>query len=157
MNKKLILTIVILAGIIVTVAGVAWYLSLIVEIPPELVPSGSFSVAEVDNGRVINLTFESDTGIANYEDCRILVINPQGTQYNWDLIRITWANNEAKNSSVIPGIDLKIIRSNGQTAFSTGNLVELEKQEGMLANGNWVITLNYKLTGGLMATRTVAV
>jgi hypothetical protein len=157
MNKKLMLTIIILAGIIVTVAGVAWYLSLGVETPPELVPSGSFSVAEVDNGRTINLTFETDTGSANYEDCRILVINPQGTQYNWDLIGITWTNNEAKNGSVIPGIDLKIIRSNGQTSFSTGNLIELEKHEGMLANGNWVITLNYKVTGGLLATRTVTV
>ena len=157
MKRKAILMITILSVVTIVVVGAAWIFSLGVETPPQTVPSGSFSLAEVDNGRIINLTFEKDVGSARYEDCRLLITGPQGILCNWDLIGITWTNNEAKNSSVIPGIDLKIIRSNGQTIFSTGNLVEIEKQSGTLAEGNWAITLNYKLTGGRIAFRTIVI
>ena len=158
-KKKAILMITILVVISMVVVGAAWYLSLPGEIPPLSTPSGSFPIVEVDNNRTINLTFEKlgGSGNAHYEDCRILIVDPQGIQYIWDLIDITWTSNEAKNSSVIPGIDLKIIRSNGQTTFSTGNLVELEKHSGILAKGNWAITLNFKLTGGTIASRTIVV
>jgi len=152
------LAIIILAGAIVALAITAWYLSgLWWEIPPGLVPNGSFVSAEVDNGHIINLTFEKDVGDARYEDCRLSIKNPQGTEYIWDLMDITWTSNEAKNSSDLLGIDMKIIRSNGQTTFSTGNLIELERRSGLLAEGNWLITLNYRLTSGTIATRVIMV
>lgn len=159
MKKKAILMIAILSVATLVVVGAAWYLSLPGEIPSALTPSGTFPVVEVDNNRTINLTFEKleGSGSAHYEDCRFSIVDPQGIQYIWNLTGITWINNEAKNNSVIPGIDLRIIRSNGQTTFSTGNLVELERKSGMLAEGNWVITLNFKPTNGIIASRTVLV
>jgi hypothetical protein len=157
MKKKAILMIAVLSVATLVIVGVAWYFSFGRTSPLGMVPTGSFVNVGVDNNRTINLTFETDVGSAIYQDCRLVIMDPQDVQYSWNLTEITWTNNEAKNFSVIPGIDLRIIRSNGQTTFSTGNLVELESSSGMLAKGNWVITLNFRPTGGLIATRTVVV
>jgi hypothetical protein len=159
MKKKSVLMIVVSLVVILAIVSAAWYLSLPGEIPSLLTPAGSFPVVEVDNNRSINLTFEhlGGSGNALYEDCKILIADPQGIQYNWNLTGITWINNEAKNNSFIPGIEVRIIRSNGQTIFSTGNMIEIETQSGMLAEGNWVITLNFRPTGGIIAARTVLV
>jgi hypothetical protein len=156
-KKKAILMITILLVISMVVVGAAWYFSLGRTSPMGMVPTGSFVNVEVDNNRTINLTFKSEVGSAIYQDCRLLIMDSQGVQYSWNLTGITWTNNEAKNDSVIPGIELRIIRSNGQTTFSTGNLVELESSSGMLAKGNWVITLNFRPTGGTIASRTIVV
>jgi len=157
MKRKAILIITILSVVTMVVVGAAWYFSFGGTTPLGMVPTGSFVNVEVDNNRTINLTFKSDGGSAIYQDCRLLIMDPQSVQYSWNLTGITWINNEAKNDSVIPGIELRIIRSNGQTTFSTGNLVELESSSGMLAKGNWVITLNFRPTGGTIASRTIAV
>ncbi len=159
MNKRAILTICIMAVVAVAVIGSAWYLSLGRTVPLELTPAGSFPVVEVDNNRTINLTFEKleGSGSANYEDCRLAIIDPQGIQYNWNLTGIIWTNNEAKNDSVLPGIDLRVIRSTGQMSFNTGNLIELVKHSGKLAEGNWAINLIFKPTGGTIASKTITV
>jgi hypothetical protein len=157
MKRKAILMITILSVVTMVVVCAAWYLGLGGETPVQLTAAGSFPIVDVDNNRTINLTFEKDVGNAQYEDCRLSIADPQGVQYMWNLTGITWTNNEAKNDSVIPRIELRIIRSNGQTTFSTGNLVELESSSGMLAKGNWVITLNFRPTGGTIASRAIAV
>jgi hypothetical protein len=154
-----LMLIAILLVVILSMVSAAWYLSLPREIPSSSTPAGSFPVVEVDNNRTINLTFEKleGSGNARYEDCRLFITDPQSAQYKLNFTGITWTNNEAKNDSVIPGIDLRIIRSSGQTTFSTGNLVELESSSGMLMKGNWTITLIYRLTGGTIASRTIVV